>query len=119
MRNENDRKVSSKILSMTAEDNGTYSATLSMAVGTPGEAREFTIYSDAEAVASFTIAITDLPTEIVSVDAPKYAVEDQSFSVTVTMSDELYKVKFTKRERQDDWQPARFENVHRRRICYL
>ena len=95
VRNENDRKVSSKILSMTAEDNGTYSATLSMAVGTPGEAREFTIYSDAEAVASFTIAITDLPTEIVSVDAPKYAVEDQSFSVTVTMSDELYKVKFT------------------------
>ena len=66
---------------MTAEDNGTYSATLSMAVGTPGEAREFTIYSDAEAVASFTIAITDHPTEIVSVDAPKYAVEDQSFSV--------------------------------------
>lgn len=93
--NENGRVVYTKIVEKTVNEDGSVTTVLSLSVGTAGTGRELQILLDGKTACKFVMDVLRYQTDIISVsDYPASVQAGKNFSVTVTTTNDLIKIRF-------------------------
>lgn len=98
--NENEMNIGKKEIKKVNNDDGTITWTITMGLGTAGADRILSIYTQVDGSYSdsgerITFDISDVDPDIISVSAPKTAVKNDPFTITVVTSKTLNKIKLT------------------------
>lgn len=92
--NESGRKVTSKVTSVTVNEDGSNTVVLELSVGTAGEARVLSIYAGDRELTTVTLNVLKYVTGILSVEAPAAAAKNELFKVKTITTNDLIKGKF-------------------------
>lgn len=92
LKNETGREVSKMITEKSQNEDGFYITKFQTAIGTPGEGRTITVYSNGVEIGQFTLDV--LAKQIYSIIAPESAQRGERFNVEVTTASSLIKGKF-------------------------
>ena len=92
--NENGGKVTSKIVSVSTNNDGTSTVIFELSVGTAGESRTLRLMSDGSEIASVTFDVVKYITGIDSVDVPESVIRYDTFEAVAVTTDDLIKGKF-------------------------